>query len=205
MKTECNLGKSALASLAALILAAAANGQTDLKAKAKQSNQQHVDGSAEAYAAAATDKAVVPVIEEKDGKKYYTWPMWNESKNRKMQVLRERTTHPDAQWWPHAGLGLFMHWGIISEFEPSGEAWSGRWTQAREDKGVNALVEGRHLRRFEASGEADVFLESKFGHARLEPCSLRSITDQFDRYGRARDSQLDNTRPRIVREACTSI
>lgn len=25
-----------------------------------------------------------------------------------------RTTHPDAQWFPKAGLGLFIHWGISS-------------------------------------------------------------------------------------------
>ncbi len=25
-----------------------------------------------------------------------------------------RTTHPDAQWFPEAGFGLFMHWGIHS-------------------------------------------------------------------------------------------
>ncbi len=25
-----------------------------------------------------------------------------------------RTAHPDAQWFPEAGLGLFMHWGIHS-------------------------------------------------------------------------------------------
>ncbi len=24
------------------------------------------------------------------------------------------TTHPDAQWFPAAGMGLFMHWGIHS-------------------------------------------------------------------------------------------
>ena len=136
MKAEYRFTKGALALVAGLLQAAAVNGQADLKTNAEPSGQQHVDGGAEAYAGTATDEAVVPVIEEKDGRKYYTWPMWNHSKNRKMQVLRERTTHPDAQWWPHAGLGLFMHWGIISEFEPSGEAWSGRWTQAREDKGV---------------------------------------------------------------------
>ena len=26
----------------------------------------------------------------------------------------ERTTHPDAQWFGNAGLGLFIHWGIAS-------------------------------------------------------------------------------------------
>ncbi len=26
----------------------------------------------------------------------------------------QRTTHPDAQWFGQAGLGLFIHWGISS-------------------------------------------------------------------------------------------
>ncbi len=107
-----------------------------LPLSAEPSIQQDVDGSAAAYTDAHTGETIVPTIERKNGKKYYNWPMWNKSKNRKLQVHRERTTHPDAQWWPHAGLGLFMHWGIVSEFEPSGEAWSGRWTQARADKGA---------------------------------------------------------------------
>jgi alpha-L-fucosidase len=29
-------------------------------------------------------------------------------------IAIERTTHPDAQWFPDAGLGLFLHWGIHS-------------------------------------------------------------------------------------------
>lgn len=105
-----------------------------LTAYGEKSDQQFVDGSAAAYTDASTGKTVVPVIEVKNGKRYYIWPMWNASKNRKMQVHRERTKHPDAQWWPHAGLGLFMHWGIVSEFKPSGEAWSGRWRQDRPDR-----------------------------------------------------------------------
>ena len=24
----------------------------------------------------------------------------------------ERNAHPDAQWFPEAGLGLFIHWGL---------------------------------------------------------------------------------------------
>jgi len=96
--------------------------------------QQDVDGSAAAYAQGGGD-AVVPRIEKKDGHTYYYWPGWDESKNQKLQVRRERTRHPDAQWWPHAGLGLFMHWGIVSEFGPTGEAWASRWTPERERKG----------------------------------------------------------------------
>ncbi|MGH9882060.1 MAG: hypothetical protein ACRD6N_11545 [Pyrinomonadaceae bacterium] len=30
------------------------------------------------------------------------------------EVAFARTTHPDAQWYPDAGLGLFIHWGISS-------------------------------------------------------------------------------------------
>lgn len=35
----------------------------------------------------------------------------------------KRTTHPDAQWFPEAGLGLFIHWGIhsVAALDPS---WS---------------------------------------------------------------------------------
>jgi alpha-L-fucosidase len=33
----------------------------------------------------------------------------------------ERTTHPDAQWFPQASFGLFVHWGIhsVAGIEPS--------------------------------------------------------------------------------------
>lgn len=93
------------------------------------------DGSAASYTDSATGEAIVPTIEVRDGKSYYTWPHWHQWKNFKMQVPDTRTDHPDAQWWPHAGLGLFMHWGIVSEFGPTGEAWAGRWSQAREDQG----------------------------------------------------------------------
>ena len=68
------------------------------------------------------------------------------SKIKKMQAAVQRTSHPDAQWWPHAGLGLFMHWGIVSEF-PKSEKLS-RWTQDREDRGVFSQEEiGKQLKR----------------------------------------------------------
>ncbi|MEO0796810.1 MAG: alpha-L-fucosidase [Verrucomicrobiota bacterium] len=100
------------------------------------SDQQHVDGSAASYVDGNSADTPVPEVRIENGKEYLYWPGWNQSKNRKLQVRRERTTHPDAQWWPHAGLGIFMHWGIVSEFEPTGEAWAGRWTQKREDTGT---------------------------------------------------------------------
>ena len=84
------------------------------------------DGSAAAYTDISTNEIIKPSIEVIGDHTFYNWPNWNRSKNRKLQLHRERTTHPDAQWWPHAGLGIFLHWGIVSEFEPSGEAWSGR-------------------------------------------------------------------------------
>ena len=88
-----------------------------LSTQAQQVEQLQEDGSAAAYTDSLTGKIITPTIEVKNGKRYYNWPMWNKFKNRKMQVHRERTTHPGAQWWPHAGLGLFMHWGIVSEFQ----------------------------------------------------------------------------------------
>lgn len=100
----------------------------------KPAGQPDFDGSAEAHMK-QKGGTLVPEVRVEDGQKYLYWPGFNQSKNHKLQVRRERTTHPDAQWWPHAGLGLFMHWGIVSEFEPSGEAWSGRWTEKREQKG----------------------------------------------------------------------
>lgn len=96
---------------------------------------QYEDGSAESYKD-YYGNTVVPRIEERDGKRFYYWPHWNEWKNGKMHVEGERTKHPDAQWWPHAGLGLFICWGMPSVFEPNGEGWAGRWTQAKEDKGM---------------------------------------------------------------------
>ena len=44
----------------------------------------------------------------------------------KMMLRGERTTHPGAQWFPEAGLGLFMHWGIVSAHPETGEAWDMR-------------------------------------------------------------------------------
>jgi alpha-L-fucosidase len=35
----------------------------------------------------------------------------------------ERTRHPDAQWYPDAGLGLFVHWGISTVQARYGISW----------------------------------------------------------------------------------
>jgi alpha-L-fucosidase len=34
-----------------------------------------------------------------------------------------RTTHPDAQWFPQAGLGMFIHWGISSVLGQGDLSW----------------------------------------------------------------------------------
>ena len=36
----------------------------------------------------------------------------------------QRTTHPAAQWYPEAGLGLFFHWGISSVLGQGDLSWS---------------------------------------------------------------------------------
>src|SRR5947207_11832513 len=30
------------------------------------------------------------------------------------ETATSHTTHPDAQWYPDAGFGLFIHWGLAS-------------------------------------------------------------------------------------------
>lgn len=37
------------------------------------------------------------------------------------RVARHQTSHPDAQWFPQANMGLFMHWGIhsVAGIQPS--------------------------------------------------------------------------------------
>jgi alpha-L-fucosidase len=35
----------------------------------------------------------------------------------------QRTRHPDAQWYPEAGLGLFIHWGISTVQARYGISW----------------------------------------------------------------------------------
>lgn len=96
---------------------------------------QNEDGGADTYSEKARAEKP-PRIEVVDGKNYYYWPELGQWPNNKLQLRGDRTAHPDAQWFPDAGLGLFMHWGIVSEFEPSGEAWSGRWTAKREEQGI---------------------------------------------------------------------
>ncbi len=48
----------------------------------------------------------------------------------------ERTTHPDAMWYPDASFGLFLHWGIhsVAGIEPSWAMMSGcGWQSDYED------------------------------------------------------------------------
>ena len=48
-----------------------------------------------------------------------------------------RTTHPDAQWFPEAGLGLFIHWGISTTEGEGDISWSmmARGPKFREETG----------------------------------------------------------------------
>jgi alpha-L-fucosidase len=39
------------------------------------------------------------------------------------KVKFERTRHPDAQWYPDAGLGLFIHWGMSTVQARYGISW----------------------------------------------------------------------------------
>jgi alpha-L-fucosidase len=51
----------------------------------------------------------------------------------KYQVQGERTQDPGAQWFPQAGLGLFMHWGPESA-QGSGEPWTCMVTEGGPEK-----------------------------------------------------------------------
>jgi alpha-L-fucosidase len=49
----------------------------------------------------------------------------------------EHTTHPDAQWFEGAGLGLFVHWGL-SSVDASGEL---SWSMMARREGEKPAVE----------------------------------------------------------------
>jgi alpha-L-fucosidase len=51
----------------------------------------------------------------------------------KYQVQGERTRHPDAQWFPQAAFGLFMHWGPESA-QGTGEPWTCMVTEGGAEK-----------------------------------------------------------------------
>lgn len=40
------------------------------------------------------------------------------------QLTASPNTHPDAQWFPDAGLGLFIHWGVVSSRGSGDLSWS---------------------------------------------------------------------------------
>ena len=52
----------------------------------------------------------------------------------------QRTTHPDAQWFPDAGLGLFIHWGI-SAVEGVGDL---SWSMMKRPPGYRTKVLERY-------------------------------------------------------------
>jgi len=40
------------------------------------------------------------------------------------QKIQPKNTHPDAQWFPGAGLGLFIHWGLASPRASGDLSWA---------------------------------------------------------------------------------
>jgi alpha-L-fucosidase len=52
-----------------------------------------------------------------------------------------RTTHPDAQWFPEAALGLFIHWGLSSLLGKCDLSW-GMMNNERGKKEANLKVHG---------------------------------------------------------------
>ncbi len=55
-----------------------------------------------------------------------------------------RNDHPDAQWFPHAGLGLFLHWGISSVDGRIDLSW-GMMTNTPWDKGAFKLTPNQYF------------------------------------------------------------
>lgn len=68
----------------------------------------------------------------------------------------DRTTHPDAQWFPEASLGLFMHWGIhsVKGLQPS-------WAMIKD-------YEWAHTDKYN-SPEAYYELEKEFNPDKYDP------------------------------------
>lgn len=60
----------------------------------------------------------------KDGMKYQVGAQHKFINNfSSFDISFSRTTHPDAQWFPEAGLGLFIHWGINSVWGMGDISW----------------------------------------------------------------------------------
>lgn len=60
-------------------------------------------------------------------------------KSQELSQPFRRNGHPDAQWFPHAGLGLFIHWGISSVDGRIDLSW-GMMTNTPWDKGAFKLT-----------------------------------------------------------------
>ncbi|MFZ4396383.1 MAG: alpha-L-fucosidase [Kiritimatiellia bacterium] len=59
-----------------------------------------------------------------------------------------RTTHPAAQWFPNAGLGLFLHWGLSSVWAGGDLSWGmiAETTWDQEEQGKNKLTPNEYFR-----------------------------------------------------------
>ncbi|MFC1738239.1 alpha-L-fucosidase [Planctomycetota bacterium] len=65
----------------------------------------------------------------------------NAPKDEDLVLLTRRTTHPDAQWFPDAGLGLFMHFNLPSVHPRGGSSWSCFTRQANPGANSHSLQE----------------------------------------------------------------
>lgn len=70
------------------------------------------------------------------------------------------TTHPEAQWFPRAGLGLFVHWGIASVHGDLDLSWA-----MIANTSYDAAAKGRN----KLSPEAYWKLAERFNPDRYDP------------------------------------
>ncbi len=47
----------------------------------------------------------------------------------------DEAAHPEWAWFRRSGLGLFLHWGLPSANENTGDAWAMVWSQRKVDAG----------------------------------------------------------------------
>ena len=85
------------------------------------------------------------------------------------ETINGHTSHPDAQWFPEAGLGLFLHWSICSV------------------KGMNIswpMMVGAHLPRIEDQAERDRIIRERDwelkGRPEMTPMDYWAMAKDFN-------------------------
>ncbi|WP_168432967.1 alpha-L-fucosidase [Pontiella sulfatireligans] len=85
------------------------------------------------------------------------------------ETVSGHTAHPDAQWFPDAGLGLFLHWGICSV-----EAMNISWP----------MMVGARLPRIEDPTERDRIIREKDwelkGQPEMTPMEYWAMAEKFN-------------------------